>query len=266
MFDPLFSIIIPVYNCEKTIKNCLDSVISQKYTNYQVIIIDSLSSDNTLSIVNNYGDSRILIYSGKDQGIYDAMNRGIDIASGKWIYFLGSDDRFINNNVLMSVLVNIPETTEVIYGNVVSSRFGGRYDGEFTIEKILSKNICHQAIFLRRSLFAKIGEFDIKYKALADYEFNLRWFLNPRIKRKYIDIDIAEYADGGYSSTNYDSAFMADKNLKAIEYGLFYLPPKILYNLTNSEVNEALNQGKIGKAFRLKLINYYSRLCLKFRL
>ncbi|MDR2410857.1 MAG: glycosyltransferase, partial [Bacteroidales bacterium] len=86
---PVLSIIIPTYNSSKTINRCLDSILCQSYSNYEILVMDGLSSDNTLELVKAYNDRRIQIYSGKDNGIYDAMNKGIALAKGEWLYFSG---------------------------------------------------------------------------------------------------------------------------------------------------------------------------------
>src|SRR4051812_5182325 len=100
---PFFTIIIPVFNSEKTIDIAIGSVLNQQYTSYEVLIIDGLSKDNTLEKVRSYNDARIKIHSEKDSGIYDAMNKGIAKATGTWLMFLGSDDELHDNNVLADI-------------------------------------------------------------------------------------------------------------------------------------------------------------------
>ena len=210
-----FSIIIPTYNSEQTIRACLDSIIDQHYRNYEVLIIDGLSSDNSISIVKQYAGEHACIkwISEKDSGIYDAMNKGIRMSKGDWIYFLGSDDLFFSEKVLYEVAQQI-ENVDVIYGDVFSTRFNGRYDGEFDIHKIKHKNICHQAIFFKKDLFDRTGLFDISFKAHADWDHNFKWFLSDRFKKKYIDAIIAHYADGGFSSVTKELRFQYVKNWK----------------------------------------------------
>ena len=115
------------------------------------------------------------------------MNKGVKAAKGEWLYFLGCDDKLYTGDVFKKVVEVFEQENfpDVIYGNVFSTRFNGIYDGEFTIEKIFHQNICHQAIFFRKTVFNKIGNFNVKYKANADWDFNLRWFLSKKIKKQY---------------------------------------------------------------------------------
>jgi len=101
--NPFFSIIIPTYNSSATISVALNSIIKQSYQNFEVIIVDGLSNDNTISIISQFQDDRIKIFSEKDKGVYDAMNKGINYANGKWIYFMGSDDYFYDNTILFYI-------------------------------------------------------------------------------------------------------------------------------------------------------------------
>jgi len=210
-----FSIIIPTYNSGRTLSIAIESILRQDFTNYEVLIIDACSTDNTLQIANDFNDSRIKILSEPDKGIYDAMNKGIKLAKGQWLYFLGSDDVLFDNEVLQKVEAFILlNKVDVVYGDVHSSRFGGLYDGEFDDEKINNKNICHQSIFFTKFVFKKTGLFDLYFSILADWDHNLKWFLNSVIKQKYINLTIAEYADGGVSSTRSDRSFFFLKQWK----------------------------------------------------
>src|ERR1700722_16529958 len=99
----LLSIIIPTYNSQNTILTALQSIVKQSFDDFEIIIVDGLSNDDTVTIVKNFQDDRIKIISELDNGIYDAMNKGIDRAKGDWLYFLGSDDRLYNDTVLEDV-------------------------------------------------------------------------------------------------------------------------------------------------------------------
>ena len=141
---PFFSIIIPTYNSAQTLKVCLDSVLGQTYDNFEILIIDGNSKDKTLEIIENYSAlniSRFKWVSEKDKGIYDAMNKGIKLAKAEWLYFLGSDDKIFDIELLKQIVSNITNKNkvDVFYGNVTSPRFNGIYDGEFTNEKIFQK-------------------------------------------------------------------------------------------------------------------------------
>lgn len=209
----IFSIIIPTLNSEEMLKKCLESVVNQSFRDFEILIMDGLSTDNTLGIVKSFNDERIKIFSGKDEGIYDAMNKGIDKTNGEWLYFLGSDDELYNIDILLKVYNFILKNeVDIVYGNVYSSRFNGVYDGHFTKEKLEQKNICHQSMFFNRSVFRKIGTYNLKYKGHADWHHNLRCFFSPKIRTLYLDEVIANYSDGGYSSMFGDDEFAKMKS------------------------------------------------------
>ena len=211
MIAPLISIIIPTYNSVATLSVALDSIVNQTFKNWEVFIMDGASVDTTLEIATKYQEKfphKIYMHSEKDSGIYDAMNKGIDLVNGEWLYFMGSDDSLYETTTLEKILKFLkPNNYDVIYGNVTSPRFGGVYDDEFTHSKLINKNICHQAIFLNKVVFKKIGNFNLKYKSHADWDHNIRWFFSTKISKKHANLIIANYADGGYSSLNEDLEF-----------------------------------------------------------
>jgi glycosyltransferase involved in cell wall biosynthesis len=191
--------------------------------------MDGLSTDNTLKIAQGYQDSRIKIHPEKDKGIYDAMNKGIATANGNWLYFLGSDDYLYNDAVLRTIQTLIKnKNADVIYGNVVSRAFSGKYNGIYNYVKIYKENIPHQAIFFKKQLFDKTGYFNLKYKILSDYEHNLKWFLNKKTKIVYTSGIIAHYGGTGISTANQDLAFEKDRAYKYILYGLWSVPKQFL--------------------------------------
>jgi glycosyltransferase involved in cell wall biosynthesis len=232
-----FSIIIPTYNSASTLARCLDSIIAQNFNDFEILIMDGLSTDNTLKIAQKYHDPRIKIHSEKDKGIYDAMNKGILTAQGKWLYFLGSDDYLHDNAVLHTIHTLIKnKNADVIYGNVVSRVFTGKYNDIYNYIKIYKENIPHQAIFFNKQLFDKIGYFNLKYKILADYEHNLKWFLNRKTKIVYTSGIIAHYGGSGISTANPDLAFEKDRAYKYIRYGLWSVPKQFLLLCSKKEL------------------------------
>ena len=240
-----FSIIIPTFNSEKTLIKCLESITNQTFGDYEIILMDGRSIDTTIDIIKTWSLKYPAIrwISENDYSIYDAMNKGIKLARGKWLYFLGSDDTIYDNSVLQKIK-NYIETNsyiDILYGNVCSPRFNGIYDGEFTIEKIYKKNISHQAIFLKKKVFNKTGLFNLKYKAHADWDHNFKWFLSKRLKHKHIDLVIANYADGGFSSLYGDERFYHDKNFKYLISGRRILDRKTKITFFKAEFKKALN-------------------------
>ena len=238
---PIFSIIIPTFNSEATLARALDSILCQTFNNYEIIIMDGLSTDNTLSIVDTFLKKYPVLkcFSQSDEGIYDAMNIGLTHAKGQWLYFMGSDDFLFDRDVLRNVFSQIQNTSyDVVYGNVHYAARNTLYDGGFTYEKLYVKNICHQAIFVNRTVFENIGNFDVSYKMVADWHHNIRWFFNKNIKHRFIELTIAEYSDGGYSSQNKDQKFLNLKNELFLKYGFFKLPLQNLIALTTKIVKK----------------------------
>lgn len=169
------SIIIATYNAGLTLEKALNSVISLKYSDWECLIIDGQSKDDTLKIISKFEkeDERIKHISEKDNGIYDAFNKGWKKASGEWIYYLGADDHLTCDgmSLLMQRTVGIDEQIAIVSGGV----FRVCQDGNQHI--IMSKDFVgsHQSMVTRRSVLEKMGGFDYrKYKILADYDLFIR--------------------------------------------------------------------------------------------
>jgi glycosyltransferase involved in cell wall biosynthesis len=202
------SIITICLNSESTIEITINSVISQTYPHIEYIIIDGGSTDNTLEIIQQYRSKIHLFISEKDRGIYDAMNKGVDRASGDIIYFLNSGDYFYNKNVIETMAEQMEEFEDtgifigdtILYDTESEERISG-----FRQDKIeyIARVVNHQAIFARNSVFEKIGGFDIKYKIYSDYDWLLRALFKFDIKVKYIPVPVSRYLKGGLSDTKW---------------------------------------------------------------
>ena len=251
MNTPKVSIITPTYNSEALIKTCLTSVSSQSYGNKEHLIIDNASTDKTADIVRTFAEQHphIHLVSEKDNGIYDALNKGIEHITGDWVLILGSDDTFFDNDVLKDVFTRQDAAEyDVIYGNVQWGENGKIYDKEFSRLKLIEKNICQQAIFYSSPLFSKFGPFETQYKILADWVFNMKWFNQQEIKRLYIDRIIAIYNPYGYSSDKHDTTFL-ENQLSLIEQ---YFPKEYSVIFTKERSIKELNQILSVRADQLK--------------
>jgi glycosyltransferase involved in cell wall biosynthesis len=214
---PFFSIIIPTKNSCSTIKQCLTSILNQSFKHFEIVLCDAESNDSTIEIIESFYDERIKIFIGKDQGIYDAMNKGVKHSIGKYLYFLGSDDYLESFDVLQFVHSNI-QNQLMVYGNVRTTSWGEKYDGPFEIEKLSERNICHQSIFYNRKCF-RSKFFNLKYKIHADWDYNLRQFVLNKKKIKYLDKVISFYSTDGFSNTNsIDENFKKDKLKNILSY------------------------------------------------
>jgi glycosyltransferase involved in cell wall biosynthesis len=208
---PFFSIIIPLFNSKDTLQLTLESVLAQDFQDYELILVDGLSTDGTTDMINTLqkeqGYKKVQVLSETDQGIYDAMNKGIRLAGGKWLYFMGGDDRLHGSAVLGDIYRELEASDcDLIYGNVYGTGSGVRYRYD-TIAQVLGKGIHHQSIFYKASLFDVFGHYDLRFKIAADYHFTLKIFLSNTCKTRYTDLDIAAYGEAGYSSQYYDYTF-----------------------------------------------------------
>jgi len=218
-----YSIIIPTYNSSKVILRCLDSVLGQTCQDFEILVMDGNSSDETVSLVKSLKSEKIRLYSAPDKGIYDAMNKGIDKSCGEWLLFLGSDDYLFDNDVLKTVEGYLSDDYDVIYGDVESNLPEG-HQGAWKLET-LEKNRCHQAIFYNRRFFGDQLRYNLKYTVLADFDVNLRWFLDRRRKHRFIPVIISHYSDGGVSSFTKDEVFYKEYGLNKLKYNYHVLSP-----------------------------------------
>lgn len=216
-----FNIIIPVFEPSINIYSCIYSIINQSFSDWEILIIDGSNSMIVNEFISKEGGHKIQGIFESDNGVYDAMNKGIKISKGQWIYFLGSDDvlhdEFVLENIYKSIkLTKLP----IIYGNVKIlgdtgwARDGEIYAGHFSKNRMLRKAICHQAIFYNREfLISNNLLFDLKYPVSADWQFNLR--CRRLTSFKYVDQIVALFSAGGISTVKKDSF---QENIK-IEFG-----------------------------------------------
>jgi glycosyltransferase involved in cell wall biosynthesis len=230
----LITIVTVVFNGEKFLENTIQSVMSQTYESIEYIIVDGGSSDDTLNIVKKYDDLIEYWVSEKDRGIYDAMNKAIDLSSGELIYFLNAGDSLYEVNTVEKI-AKIYEHDISVYGNVLFTQSQKVYGGKFSKLKLLHKNICHQSIFYNNHFLRK-NKFDLHYSTLADYAINIKLFGGKAAK--YEDIIIANYDQNGKSSRNLDLLFIKEKKILIKDnFGwLYYLTYIILRKLNNLRI------------------------------
>lgn len=222
---PLISVITPVFNAASAIERTLLSVINQRYTSVEHVIIDGGSRDGTLNVIRDYQQnfSHIRLFTGKDEGLYDAINKGLDRVQGDWIHILGAGDTFHDEFVLMNLHeAGCFSEEQVVYGNVLIqgdtpwAKDQTVYDGPFNLEKLLTKNICHQAIFYPRSTVSRLGYYDPSYTITSDWDYNVRCFAAYRFF--FTDRVIAIFHGGGKSSGVDEKSFATDLPEKVVRY------------------------------------------------
>jgi putative colanic acid biosynthesis glycosyltransferase len=185
---PLVSIITVVFNNEKDIEQSILSVINQSYENIEYIIIDGGSTDNTVNIVKKYEEHISRWISEPDSGIYDAMNKGIDLSSGAWLFFLNSDDSLSNREIIQKIFEHDVSSYDLLNGKVmfndISKRlFVSRYNRKLYYKNTLS----HQGTFYKRALF-KDFRYDLHSKVSADYELNLKSYVEHKSLKEIEEI------------------------------------------------------------------------------
>lgn len=219
------SIITVCYNSEKTIEDTIKSVLNQTYENYEYLIIDGKSTDNTLKIVKSYEKKfkgKMKILSEKDKGLYDAMNKGIKLSSGDIIGIINSDDVLINKDVFKMIIDNYSEETDVLYGNVIYVDETLNTPIRDYISGFKNNNAwcpAHPTMYIRKEIFDRIGLYDLKYKVDADYDFMVRLNIN-NIKYTYVNDYFVLMRMGGVSNgikgylNNFKDAYLVLKNNK----------------------------------------------------
>jgi glycosyltransferase involved in cell wall biosynthesis len=222
------SIIVPTFNSGATLERCLASIASQTFTDYEVLIQDGGSTDNTIDLVKRFEETHpavaVKLQQEKDKGIYDAMNKAVARASGEWLYFLGSDDELHDAQVLQRVIESeAARSGNVIYGRIqgmAESRTGANAlvsSGGFTLSKLLCQNISHQAIFYKREFAAEVGKYNTKYKICADWDYNMRCWSKSEFA--FIDLTVANFCNEGISGIGTpDPVFDADLSRNISEY------------------------------------------------
>lgn len=174
MQNKLVTIITVCFNCANELEKTIKSVIAQTYSNFEYIIIDGFSTDGTTDIIRKYEDKISLWVSEPDKGIYDAMNKGINYAQGKWINFMNAGDCFVSKDTLNNVFEkrSYSEKIKIIYGDVILDKNNDLINEKASPISCLSYKMpfCHQSSFAHIDL-AKKYNFDLKYRIAADYNF-----------------------------------------------------------------------------------------------
>jgi glycosyltransferase involved in cell wall biosynthesis len=207
------SIITVVYNNERTILDAINSVLKQTYKDVEYIIIDGHSTDGTLLLIEQYRNQISKIISETDKGIYDAMNKGIEIASGDVIGILNSDDVYADDQVIENVMrvFKHDEAMDIVYGDLVYVKEDNLsavvrtwksrpyYPNYFDDGHVPP----HPSLFLKKSVYTKAGKFNLSLKLAADYEFMLRIFKNYSLKSTYLPSILVKMRLGGATNKNW---------------------------------------------------------------
>ena len=212
------SIITVSYNSESTIKDTIISVNSQNYPNLEYIIVDGKSKDATLEIINS--NHKGVLLSEKDKGIYDAMNKGIDLTTGDIVGILNSDDFYPDQNVVSEIVEIFQKTnSDAVYADLV---YVDEKDTKKIIRKWISGNFKHKkfltgwmpphpTLFLKKDVYNKFGKFNLELRSAADYELILRMLYKNKISVSYLPKVIVHMRAGGQSNKSILNRLKANK-------------------------------------------------------
>lgn len=206
MLQPKITIITVVYNGAVTIEQTISSVVNQIYPNIEFIIVDGGSTDGTVEIIQRYSKKISKWISEPDNGIYDAMNKGVALATGEYVEIIGADDCLCSYDVMVRVAEQLNENVDILscYQYGVDEKLGL----ETLIKNDLARDkktyhggmIPHGSMFVKRSLFDRYP-FDTEYKVVSDYKFFLQCYYDQDINFKYVDLPVVYFSMAGVSNT-----------------------------------------------------------------
>jgi glycosyltransferase involved in cell wall biosynthesis len=221
----VISIITINYNNAKGLKRTIESVINQNYKNIEYIIIDGGSTDESTKIINVYQNKIAFSISEKDNGVFDAQNKGIQKATGDYILVLNSGDELDNFNVLESIF-NTTHTEDIIYGNMMivyenNRREYGKMPKMINFEHMMNDTLWHPVSFVKKDFLNQVGLYDTSYNIVADYEWFLRAIFKFHAILKYYDMPISVFYLGGLSShiDNVESIKLERLNAQISNFG-----------------------------------------------
>ncbi|MFI3287706.1 MAG: glycosyltransferase family 2 protein [Rikenellaceae bacterium] len=213
----VISIVTACYNSEATLRDTFESVLHQSYPHIEYIVVDGGSTDGTLSLIKKYSikfNGRMRWISERDKGIYDALNKGIALASGEVVGFLHSDDFFTSKNVVERIAAEFHNSDlDAVYGDVhyVSGDNLTRpiryYSSRNFRRSLLRYGFmpAHPSFYCRTEIYHKYGAFDLSFKVAADFENILRLFHTRGIRTRYIPMDFVTMRTGGASTSGWRS-------------------------------------------------------------
>jgi glycosyltransferase involved in cell wall biosynthesis len=230
MPNPTFSIITVVFNGEKVIESTLQSVLAQTYTNFEYLIIDGASKDKTLNILEKHKKSITTLISEPDKGLYDAMNKGLRLAKGDFVWFMNAGDRFFDADTLQKIAQYITPDTDILYGEVMMvdenrthlgtrSQLTTRQLPQNLHWKSLQRGmvVCHQAFVPRRTIASAY----IENNLCADIDWVIECLKRSR-KNTNTQLIVAEYLTGGISQQRQQQSWKNRYVILQKQYG--FLP------------------------------------------
>lgn len=217
------SIITVSFNAKDTIEKTLNSVSAQLGVQIEHIVVDGLSTDGTLELLSQYKDQLEVLISESDKGVYDAMNKGLRLATGDIIGFLNADDIYAHPDILIDVVSQFGDPNiQAVFGDVEyfssdnPSKTIRRYcSGEFTAKKLEIGIIpAHPTLYLRRSVYDRFGLFNPEYKIAGDFEFIARIFKDNAVPYRYLPKVMVRMQTGGLSNSGFMNNILKNREIK----------------------------------------------------
>ena len=254
------SIITICYNNESDIRPTIESVVKQNYDNIEYIIVDGASSDNTLNIIDEYVENIDKIISELDEGMYDAINKGIKLATGDVVGLIHAGDRLYDEEVIGKIAEHFSTNDiDAMYGHSVLVDQNDRLvrvNKSPGFRKSLFKAgwmPSHQSIYIKRSIFEQLGYYRLDLGGSADYEFVLRYFYVNDLNIKRLDDFLVRFAMGGRSTTNYQKRLWLSQKRHIKAWYLNGLKPPFYF--IPFKLGRKIKQFYLAAYFRLVGIN-----------
>jgi glycosyltransferase involved in cell wall biosynthesis len=217
------SVITVAYNSAKTIKDTLDAVAMQTHTDIEHLVIDGASKDGTVKIVRGHANSQICLISEPDKGIYDAMNKGLKLATGEVVGFLNSDDFYADASVLEKVANAFQNPAvdacyaDLVYVNQDNSRVVRYWKSKPFVKGDFAKGWCpaHPTFYVRKSVIERLGLFDQSYKMGVDVEFMMRYLECGQVRSVYIPHVLVRMRIGGASNQSWKNILLQNQEILA---------------------------------------------------
>jgi glycosyltransferase involved in cell wall biosynthesis len=238
------SIITVCYNSAATLEKTILSVAAQTYADIEYIIVDGNSKDGTVDLIKKHGDKISKWISEPDKGLYDAMNKGIAMASGDLVGIVNSDDTFNSDTVIAQIAAfHEANAIDVSVGNIVQHKENGKIIRLYSSKNWTPQKLTigfmppHPSLFIKRELFEKYGNYTLGFKIGSDYELIVRFFLKYRVRWKYSGITTTSMLVGGLSSSGYSSYKLISKeigkalSMNNIPYSKFKIQSRVVWKV-----------------------------------
>lgn len=223
---PKFSVITVCYNAEATIEDTIQSVISQTYHHVEYIIVDGASKDRTMDIVNRYREHIAIVVSERDKGLYDAMNKGIGLATGDYLCFLNAGDSFHEDDTLQQMVhsIHTPQLPDVLYGETELVDHEGHFlrMRRLSAPEVLTWKsfrqgmlVCHQAFFPRRDL---VMPYDLRYRFSADFDWCIKIMKKSKVLHN-THLTLIDYLAEGMTTRNHKASLKERFRIMTRHYG-----------------------------------------------